>query len=234
MKTKAFKAALPPTLPICIGFLFVGVSYGLLMDSLGFSFIYPMVMSFFIFAGSMEFVAANLLLYSFNPIYAFFLAIVVNARHIFYGISMLEKYKNCGGKKLYLIFGLCDESFSINCTVTPPEDVDKSWFMFFVTLLNHFYWVLGSTLGGLLGYMIDFNTKGIEFVMTALFAVMFMTQWDESKEHRPALVGVACSLICLFIFGSQNFIIPAMVAIIAFFLITNAMAKAKEDRKERV
>ena len=162
MKKKAFKAAFPYTLPICVGFLFLGMSYGFMMRSKGFSFVYPLCMSFFIYAGSMEFVTANLLLSAFNPVYAFFLTLMVNARHLFYGISMLEKYKNTGWKKFYLIFGMCDESFTVNCTVDPPEDVDRGWFMFFVNALNQFYWVTGATAGALLGYVIHFNTKGID------------------------------------------------------------------------
>lgn len=224
MKTKAFKAALPCTLPICVGFLFLGMSYGFLMRSKGFSFVYPMLMSFFIFAGSMEFVTVNLLLSAFHPIYAFFLTLMVNARHLFYGISMLEKYKKVGWKKLYLIYGMCDESFTINCTVTPPPDVDKGWFMFFVTLLNQIYWVSGATLGALLGYVIQFNTKGIEFVMTALFAVMFINQWEETKNHRSALTGVGCSSLCLLLFGAGNFILPAMALMILCFTMTKKSA----------
>ncbi len=219
MAKKAFKAALPYTLPICVGFLFIGISYGFYMSSLGFSFVYPMLMSLLIFAGSMEFVTANLLLSAFDPLSAFILTIMVNARHIFYGISMLEKYKNTGLKKLYLIFGLCDESFSINCTVEPPKDVDKGMFMFFVTLMNHIYWVIGATLGGLLGYVININTDGIEFVMTALFVVIFVEQWQEAKSHTPALLGVLCAAVCLFVFGSSNFMIPSMLAIMACFLL---------------
>lgn len=219
MKRKAFKAALPYTLPICVGFLFLGMSYGFLMKSKGFSFVYPMFMSMFIFAGSMEFVTVELLLSGFHPLHAFLLALMVNARHLFYGISMLEKYKNTGWKKPYLIFGMCDESFTVNCTVTPPSDVDKGWFMLFVTLLNQIYWVTGATLGALLGYIIHFDTTGIEFVMTALFIVMFINQWEEAKDHRPALTGLGCSLLCLLIFGSGNFILPAMALIILCFSI---------------
>lgn len=227
MKKKAFKAALPYTLPICVGFLFLGMSYGFLMRSKGFSFIYPMLMSLFIFAGSMEFLTVNLLLSAFNPLYAFFLTLMVNARHLFYGISMLEKYKNTGWKKFYLIYGMCDESFTINCTVTPPPEVDKGWFMFFVTLLNHLYWVTGATLGALLGYVVHFDTTGIEFVMTALFVVMFINQWEESREHGPALIGLGCSLLCLLLFGADNFILPAMALIILCFTLNR-----KRNRKE--
>lgn len=218
MKTKAFKAALPYTLPICIGFLFIGMSYGLFMQSKGFSIIYPICMSCFIFAGSMEFVTVELLLSAFNPLHAFLLTLMVNARHLFYGISMLGKFKNTGLKKLYLIYGMCDETFSINCTIAPPEDVDRGWFMFFVTLLNQIYWVSGAALGALIGRMIHFNTKGIEFVMTALFAIMLTEQWEENKDHRPALIGLGCTAICLIIFGSSGFILPAMGLILLCFV----------------
>ena len=219
MKTKAFKAALPYTMPICVGFLFLGTSYGFLMSSKGFPFVYPMLMSLFIFAGSMEFVTVELLLTTFNPIYAFFLALMVNALHLFYGISMLEKYQHTGWKKAYLIYGMCDESFTINYMAMVPTDIDKGWFMFFVTLLNHIYWVAGSTLGALIGKVIHIEATGIEFVMTALFVVMFINQWEDTENHRPALTGVLCSLFCLVLFGSQNFLLPAMVLIILCFSI---------------
>lgn len=228
MKRKAFKAALPYTLPICIGFIVLGMSYGFLMRSKGFPLIYPMLMSLFIFAGSMEFVTVNLLLSDFNPLHVFFLTLMVNARHIFYGISMLDKYKNCGWKKPYLIFAMCDETFTVNCAVTPPEDVDKGWFMFFVTLLNQIYWVSGATLGALLGYIIHFDASGIEFVMTALFVVMFINQWEETKEHTPALMGLGCSLLCLLVFGSSNFIIPAMILIVLCLSLCKGRLEAKK------
>lgn len=230
MKKKALKAAFPYTVPIGVGFLFLGMSYGFMMRSRGFSVWYPMLMSMFIFAGSMEFVTANLLLSAFNPLAAFMLALMVNARHLFYGISMLSKYRNTGIKKFYLIFGMCDESFTINCSVDPPEDVDRGWFMFFVNLLNQVYWVGSATAGALLGSVIHFDTTGIEFVMTALFVVMFVNQWEEVKDHRPALAGLGCSIICLLIFGSSSFIIPAMIFITVIFVIENRIknSKAKE------
>lgn len=228
MKKKAFKAALPHTIPIAVGFLFLGMSYGFYMKSKGFSFVYPMLMSMFIFAGSMEFVTVNLLLSAFNPLSAFLLTLMVNARHLFYGISMLDKYKEIGWKKPYLIFGMCDESFTINCTVTPPDDVDKGRFMFFVTLLNQIYWVTGATLGALLGYVIQFNTTGIEFVMTALFVVMFINQWDETTEHQSSLIGLGASLICLLIFGSDKFILPAMALIILCFTLIRGKKETKQ------
>lgn len=229
MKRKAFQAALPHTIPIAVGFLFLGMSYGFLMQSKGFSVFYPMLMSFFIFAGSMEFVTVDLLLSAFHPGYAFFLALMVNARHLFYGISMLDRYKSVGWKKFYLIYGMCDESFTVNCSVTPLPEVDRGWFMFFVTLLNQAYWVGGATLGALLGYVIRFDTKGIEFVMTALFVVMFLNQWEESKDHRSAITGLGCSFFCLLVFGSGRFIIPAMVLMI----LCLTLGRKREDKEKK-
>lgn len=231
MRKKALKAAFPYTLPICIGFLFLGISYGFMMRSKGFSVWYPFFMSMFIFAGSMEFVTASLLLSAFNPVAAFFMALVVNARHLFYGISMLNKFKNTGVKKYYLIFGMCDETFSINCNVEPPEGVDRGWFMFFVTVLNQIYWVAGATLGALLGYVIHFDTTGIEFVMTALFTVMFVDQWRETDNHVPALTGLFCSVLCLLLFGSEYFIIPAMILIVICFAAMKKKLYKKEAEK---
>ena len=225
MKRNALKYAFPYTLPICAGFLFLGISYGFFASSTGFSFIYPLLMSMFIFAGSMEFVTISLLLASFNPVYSFLLALMVNARHLFYGISMLDTYKDYKGiKKFYLIYGMCDETFSVNCSITPPPEVDREWFMIWVTLLNQIYWVCGATIGAVLGSVIHFDTTGIEFVMTALFFVMFLDQWDSASRHLPALIGVICSLACLLIFGKSNFMIPAMALIIlSFFLCRNRL-----------
>ena len=220
MKTKAFRAALPYTLPICVGFLFLGMSYGFLMRSQGFSFVYPMLMSLFIFAGSMEFVTANLLLMpTFQPLHAFLLTLMVNARHLFYGLSMLDKFQNLGWKKPYLIFGLCDETFSIHCAVPPPEGVDRGWFMFFVTVLNQLYWVAGATLGALLGYLIHFNTTGIEFVMTALFVVIAVDQWKAAKDHLPAFLGAGCTLLFLILVGEEQMLLPALGAIVVALLL---------------
>ena len=213
-KIKALKAAFPYTIPILMGFLFLGLAYGFYMNSKGFSFWWPLLMSATIFAGSMEFVTVSLLCGAFNPVYAFLLALMVNARHLFYGISMLEHFKGTGRKKWYLIFGMCDESFSILCSTMPPKGVDEGWFMVFVTLLNQCYWVAGATLGGILGSFIPFNTQGIDFVMTALFAAIFIDQWKSQKNHLPALVGLAVPAVCLIIFGPDQFILPSMALIL--------------------
>lgn len=214
VKRRALKAAFPHTIPILTGFLFLGMTYGIYMNVSGFSFWYPMLMSMTIFAGSMEFVTVNLLMGAFNPLQALTMTLMVNARHLFYGISLLEKYRGCGLKKLYLIFGLCDESFSINCSVDAPEGVDPKWFMFFVTLLNQSYWITGATLGGLFGSLIRFSTEGIDFVMTAMFVVIFLEHWLKEKNHLSALTGMALSVLCLAVFGADGFIIPSMLAIL--------------------
>lgn len=225
----AFRAAFPYTLPIFAGFVFLGIAYGIYMNSLGFGVIYPILMSLTIFAGSMEFIAANLLLVAFEPIHALLLTLMVNARHLFYGISMLDKYRNMGKKKFYLIYGLCDESFSINSTVDIPRNVDKGWFMTFVTLLNHFYWVLGATIGGIFGSLVQFNTKGLEFVMTALFVVIFVEQWMKEEKHYSALIGIVTSIISLIIFGGSNFIIPAMFMILGILTILRKPIEKVEE-----
>ncbi len=213
-KIKALKAAFPHTIPVFTGFTFLGIAYGILMNSKGYGFGWIVLMSFMAFAGSAQYVAITLLTSIFNPIYALLLTLMVNARHLFYGISMLDKYKGTGKLKPYLIFGLCDETFSIICSTEPPEGVNRNWFMFFITLLDHGYWVLGSAFGGLLGYMVSFNTKGLDFVLTALFVVIFIGQWKTQRNHKPAVIGVLCSIICLVVFGQSNFIIPSMIAIL--------------------
>lgn len=213
-KLKALKAAFPHTIPIFAGFWFLGMTYGIYMNVSGFSFWYPMLMSLTIFAGSVEFVAVNMLLGAFNPIQALAMTLMINARHLFYGISMLDKYKGTGLKKFYLIFGMCDESFSINYTAEIPEGVDQGWFMFFVNLLNQCYWFFGSTLGGIFGSLIRFNTEGLGFVMTAMFVVIFMEQWFKDKNHTSAILGLFLSTLCLLAFGADHFIIPAMIAIL--------------------
>jgi 4-azaleucine resistance transporter AzlC len=185
------------------------------MNVSGFSFVYPMVMSLVIFGGSLEFVAVSMLLSPFAPVQVFVMTLLIQARHLFYGISMLDKFKDMGWKKFYLIFGMCDETFSINYTADIPEDVDRGWFMFFVTLLNQLYWVSAATTGGLVGSLLRFDTEGLSFVMTAMFVVIFMEQWLKEKHHISAYIGLGASALCLIIFGADSFMIPTMLLIIA-------------------
>lgn len=214
-KTKALKAAFPNTIPVFTGFIFLGIAYGILMNSKGYGVGWTVMMSTLAFAGSAQYVAITFLTSVFDPVNALALTLMVNARHLFYGLSLLDKYRDTGKIKPYLIFGLCDETFSIIYSTNPPRGVNKNWFMFFITLLDHSYWVLGSAIGALLGTMVSFNTKGLDFVLTALFVVIFIGQWRTQKRHEPAIIGVVCSAICLKVFGPGNFIIPSMIAILA-------------------
>lgn len=212
--TRSFRAAFPCTIPILAGFLFLGMAYGIYMNVSGFSFVYPMIMAAVIFGGSLEFLAAQMLLSPFAPLQVLMVSLMIQARHLFYGISMLDKFKDMGWKKFYLIYGMCDETFSINCTAEIPKDCDRGWFYFFVTLLNQLYWVGGATLGGLLGNLITFDTKGLDFVMTAMFIVIFLEQWLKEKHHFSEWAGLASSAACLLLFGKDNFMIPAMICIL--------------------
>ena len=155
MRRKALKAAFPCTIPIMTGFIFLGAAYGIYMNASGFSFVYPLFMSMLIYGGSLEFVAVAMLLSPFAPLQVFIIALLIQARHLFYGLSMLDKFRGTGWKKFYLIYGMCDETFSVNYTADIPEDVDRGWFMFFVTLLNQFYWVASATTGGIIGSLLN-------------------------------------------------------------------------------
>lgn len=214
MRRKALKAAFPCTIPIFTGFWFLGLTYGIYMKVSGFSFVYPMLMSLLIFGGSLEFITVEMLLSPFAPLQVFIMALLIQARHLFYGISMLEKFKGTGWKKFFLIFGMCDETFSVNYTAEIPEGVDKGWFMLWVTFLNQFYWVSAATTGGLIGSLLKFDTTGISFVMTAMFVVIFLEQWLKEKNHVSSLVGIAVSVLCLICFGADSFMLPTMAAIV--------------------
>lgn len=219
MKIKALRFAFPHTLPIMAGFLFLGAAYGIYMNVSGFSFLYPFFMSFVIFGGSLEFVTAQMLLGPFAPVQTFFMALLIQARHLFYGLSMLDKFKGLGVKKYYMIYAMCDESFSVNFSMDVPQDIDRGWAMFFVTLLNELYWVTGAVIGALAGSLITFDTSGIEFVMTAMFVVIFLDSFLKEKNHFSSILGLAAPALCLVIFGADSFMIPSMALIILMLTI---------------
>lgn len=229
MRRKALKAAFPCTIPIMTGFIFLGAAYGIYMNASGFSFVYPLFMSMLIYGGSLEFVAAEMLLSPFAPLQVFIMAVLIQARHLFYGLSMLDKFKGTGWKKFYLIYGMCDETFSVNYTADIPEDVDRGWFMFFVTLLNQFYWVASATTGGIIGSLLKINTDGISFVMTAMFVVIFMDQWLKEDQHLSSLIGLGVSLICLLIFGADSFMIPTMITIVVLLTVLRRRLEKEEN-----
>ena len=228
MRTKALKAAFPQTIPIFTGFWFLGMAYGIYMNASGFSFVYPLCMSLLIYGGSLEFVAVEMLLSPFAPLQTFIMALLIQARHLFYGLSMLDKFKGLGWKKYYLIFGMCDETFSINCSADIPEDVDRGWFYFWVTLLNQFYWSAAATTGGIVGSLLKIDTSGISFVMTAMFVVIFLEQWLKEKEHSASLIGLTVSVLCLIVFGPDSFMVPTMVLIVGLLTLLRKPLEKKE------
>lgn len=224
------KTAFVSTVPVLTGYLVLGFGFGIIMRAEGFGILFTVAMSLFIYAGSMQYVAVGLMTGGASLITAALTTLMVNARHLFYGISMLGKYKGIGKAKPYLIYGLTDETYSLVCE--PPQSVNSENYRAYsltVTLLDHIYWVGGTALGALAGSLISFNTEGIDFALTALFLTVFLEQWLNAKDHFPALTGVLAAVTCLIIFGSEHFLIPAMLAIALILCIKKDKEEAKAD-----
>ena len=205
-----FKTCFIHTLPVMAGYLFLGTGFGMLLHEKGYGILYSAAMSIFIYAGSMQYLAVDLLTGGASLITAAITTLMVNARHLFYGISMIDTYKYCGWRKPYLIFALTDETYSLNCSGAPAGLKDSKTYFFLVSLFNQCYWVTGSVLGVLAGSLLPISTEGIDFALTALFVTVFVEQWKSTRDHIPALIGVISSLVCLLLFGPANFLIPAM------------------------
>ena len=220
---KALRAAFPHTIPVLTGFLVLGIAYGILMESKGYGAGWSVLMSAVAFGGSMQFVAITLLTTAFAPVQALLLSIMVNARHVFYGLSMLGKYKGLGKLRAFLIYTLCDETFSIVCSVPPPAGLPPKLFYFWVSLLNYLYWILGSFLGGVAGQFLTFNTTGLDFVLTALFVVLFLEQIRRPENRAPGFVGLGATVVSILTvgrtFGQDQIVIPAMVLLLAILLL---------------
>ncbi|MEX4604329.1 azaleucine resistance protein AzlC [Haemophilus influenzae] len=223
---EAAKAAFPYSVPMIAGFLFLGIAYGIYMKALGFGFLYPTLMALLIYAGSVEFIAAGALIAPFSPISVLLITLMISARQIFYGISMLEKYGiHIGKKRWYLITTLVDESFSLNYMAKIPPHLDKGWYMFFVSLYLHIYWVLGAAMGNLFGTVLPFNLKGVEFSMTALFLVIFAENWLKEKSHESSLLGLGIASAFLLIIGKEYFLIPTLISI--WLILTMRIVKSE-------
>lgn len=208
------KSAFIDTIPVLTGYLVLGFGFGIILKSAGYGILLAFIMSLFIYAGSMQYVAVGLLASGASLITVALTTLMVNARHLFYGISMLEKYKGIGKRKPYLIFALTDETYSLLCEDNPkivPEQ--RANYYFFVSVFNQSYWIAGCVAGAVVGTLVEFNSEGIDFVLAALFLTIFLEQWLTSKKHIPAIIGVAASVICLLIFGSEKFLIPTMLII---------------------
>ena len=230
MIKKAFK----DTLPVMAGYLVLGIGFGIIMTTSGYSPVWSLIMSLFIYAGSMQYAGIGLLTGGASLITVALTTLMVNARHLFYGISMVDKYKKTGKVKPYLIYGLTDETYALavaanNDTENEVDITSQNKYFFLITVMDHFYWVTGSMIGALLGTIITFDTTGIDFALTALFITIFTDQWLKTKKHLPAIIGVAASVLSLIIFGQQSFLIPSMILISAALLIMKRFAKEETE-----
>ena len=213
MKTRTFRQAFYKSITVMAGYIVLGIGFGILMRNAGYGVLWTAAMSLFIYAGSMQYVGVSLLSSGASVLTTAITTVMVNARHLFYSISMIDRYRSAGKYKPYMIFALTDETYSLLCNGTAPDGTDPELYRFLVSAFDHSYWVTGSVLGSLLGAVLPFSTAGIEFSMTALFIAAFTEQWLTTKDHVPALTGFLCTLLCLIIFGRGNFLIPAMLLI---------------------
>ena len=214
------KKAFTATIPVMTGYLVLAIGFGILLKTKGYGVGWSIAMSGFIYAGSMQYLAIDLLCGGAGLLTTAVTTLMVNARHLFYGISMVERYQNIGKKKPYLIFALTDETYSLVCSEESVKGIkEPKEYYFLVSLFNQSYWVLGSIIGSLLGNVIPFNVEGIDFALTALFVTIFVEQWLTIKSHVPALIGVISSVVCLVIFGADSFLIPSMVVIVALLIL---------------
>ena len=221
MKLKALKAALPLTLPVLTGYLFLGIAYGLLMSNQGFSIFWTILISSTVFAGALQFAGITLLTSAFNPMAALLLTLLVNIRHIFYGIALLGKYRNIGLKRNFMIFSLADEAFSINAATQPAPDINAGWLYFFVNLLCYSYWQLACFSGHMLGAWLPKDIRGLDFVLTALFFVLFLNQWKKPENRKNLLIGVGATAVSLFLVSRSQFLLVAMILIVIMIFISD-------------
>lgn len=228
MTKKFFKRLILNTLPVMTGYLVLGFGLGMLMSDKGIGVFWTFLSSLVIYAGSMQFVLVNLMTSGAGLITTAITTLMVNARHLFYGLSMVDKYKSAGRKKPYLIFALTDETYSLVCTGKSPDGEEIHKYQFFVSLFNHIYWVLGSTLGAIFGKAIPINTEGIDFCMTALFITIFVEQWLTTKNKTASLIGLIVTAVCLLIFGKDVFLIPSMVIISLLLIVSRRFLKEEK------
>ena len=228
MRKSAVRTAFVDTLPVMAGYVFLGFGFGILLIQSGYGPLWAFAMSLFIYAGSMQYLTVSLLTGGAGLLTAALTTVVVNARHLFYGISMVDAYKGAGKKKPYMIFALTDETYSLVSQNQVPEGISRHGYCFLVSLFDHIYWVAGTVLGSLTGKLLPINYEGIEFALTALFVTIFVEQWLSTKDHRPALIGVAATVLCFAVFGRDVFLIPSMV-IIAIGLTTMRKTGRRND-----
>ena len=227
MDKKGFRTVLLDTVPVMTGYICLGFGFGIVMQQNGLGLLWALALSLFVYAGSMQYVAVGLLTSGAGLLTAALTTLAVNARHLFYGLSMIDAYKDMGKKKPYLIFALTDETYSLVAGKQPPEGVDRGKYYLLVSALDQCYWVLGTLLGSAVGQLLPINYEGIDFALTALFVTIFVEQWLSVKNHVPALIGVGASVVCLLLFGSSAFLIPSMGLITLLLLLTREKEAAK-------
>jgi len=225
MNRSLLKTVFLDTVPVLTGYLFLGVGFGILLSEAGYGPGWALLMSTCIYAGSQQYLLVGLLTSGASLLSNAVATLLLNARHLFYGISLVDAYQDAGRKKPYMIFALTDETYSLVTQAKLPEGVDKSAYCFWVSLFNHCYWIIGCTLGNIAGYLLPFDFTGVSFVVTALFVTLFVEQWLSVKDHGPALIGVICTAVCLLIFGSELFPIPSMAAIAGLLILRNKTAR---------
>lgn len=232
MNFKLYRRAFVHTLPIMAGYIVLGLGFGILLRVAGFGALWAVAMCVFLYAGSMQYVGVSLMASGAPLITVALTTLMVQARHLFYGISLIDRYRGVGGlKKLYLMHSLTDETYSLITCTHIPDFVDEKSYYFAISLLCHLYWITGCILGSLAGAILPFSSEGVDFAMTALFVTVFVEQWISVKDHRPALAGVGCTLLCLLIFGSESFLIPAMLLILLSLLILRRPLERKEAKQ---
>ncbi len=221
MNRKTLAAAFPHTVPVLMGYLSIGIVFGWMLSAAGFHPVWSLIMSSAIYAGSGQYLGVQLLAHASPLADAAFLTLVLNFRHLVYGLSMLEKFQGMGWRKLYMIFSLTDETYALLAGVEAPEGVNEKQFYFLIAILDHLYWIAGSIIGAVAGALITINTEGIDFAMTALFLVIAVEQWQSGKSHSPVFLGALGTLACLLVFGPENgrFLIPALVILVAGLLL---------------
>ncbi|MGN0527355.1 MAG: AzlC family ABC transporter permease [Acutalibacteraceae bacterium] len=228
---KVIKKVFPQTIPVLAGYISLGIAFGLLLQSIGYGPVWALIMSLFIYAGSAQFLAVELLATGATLPHIALLTFLLNFRHLFYGLSMIEKYRKTGIRKPYLIFGLTDETYALLTGYKTPEGLNDKDYYLAVTLMNQMYWVLGSVLGSAAGSIIPFDTTGIDFAMTALFAVLVVEQWKTHKNHIPAILGFAITIASLLIFGADNFLIPALIVMSVILLCIQNFLNSEESNE---
>ena len=231
MDKRALRAAFPHTIPVLMGYLAIGLVFGWMLSAIGYGPVWAGAMSLTVYAGSGQYLGVNLLEQANPLLQVALLTLIINFRHLVYGLSMLEKFKGMGWRKIYMIFALTDETYALLAGVQPPEDVDEKRFYFWISLLNHLYWIAGSLIGAIAGSLITINTEGIDFAMTALFIVIAIGQWKSSTQHFSAFLGAGGTLACLLLFGSENghFLVPALAVLVAGLLLARPVLDRPEE-----